>query len=142
MTSSVPAPFPEPTQDERTMATLAHALQFVGSFIAPLVIFLIKRESRFVTFHALQAILLQLTFLIVAFGSMMVFFVAIMATLPAHGSNNPPFAVFFFPLIWLVLMGGHVTVLVLAIVYAVKAGKGEWAGYPIIGGLARRILGM
>src|SRR5262245_61665007 len=50
----------EPTQDERTMATLAHALQIIGSWIAPLVIFLIRRESRFVAFHALQALLLQI----------------------------------------------------------------------------------
>jgi hypothetical protein len=28
------------TPDERTMATLAHALQFIGSWIAPLIIFL------------------------------------------------------------------------------------------------------
>jgi hypothetical protein len=41
------------TQDERTMATLAHVLQMVGWWIAPLVIFLTHRKSRFVSFHAL-----------------------------------------------------------------------------------------
>ena len=49
-----------PTQDERTMALLAQVLQIVGWWIAPLVIFLIKRESKFVSFHALQALLLQI----------------------------------------------------------------------------------
>ena len=49
----------EPTLDERTMAILAHMLQIVGLWIAPLIIFVIKRESRFVSFHALQALLLQ-----------------------------------------------------------------------------------
>jgi hypothetical protein len=34
------------------MATLAHALQLIGSWIAPLIIFLIRRHSRFVSFHA------------------------------------------------------------------------------------------
>ena len=46
------------------MATLAHALQIIGSWIAPLVIFLIRRESRFVAFHALQALLLQIVHII------------------------------------------------------------------------------
>jgi hypothetical protein len=49
-----------PSQDERTMAILAHVLQLVGWWIAPLVIFLVKRESRFTSFHALQALLLQM----------------------------------------------------------------------------------
>ena len=52
------------TQDERTMATLANALQVVGWWIAPLIIFLIHRKSRFVSFHALQALLLQIAYLI------------------------------------------------------------------------------
>src|SRR5580704_17545146 len=49
----------ETTQDERTMGTLAHVLQLVGGWIAPLIIFLVKRDSRFVSFHALQVLLLQ-----------------------------------------------------------------------------------
>jgi len=30
--------------------------------------------------------------------------------------------------------------LVVAIVYGIKAGRGEWASYPVLGPLARRIL--
>lgn len=52
------------TQDERTMAILAHALQVVGWWIAPLIIFLIQRKSRFVSFHAMQALLLQIAYMI------------------------------------------------------------------------------
>jgi hypothetical protein len=37
----------ETTQDERTMAVLAHVLQLVGGWIAPLIIFFAKRQSRF-----------------------------------------------------------------------------------------------
>ena len=47
------------TPDERTFALLAHMLQIMLSWIAPLAIFLIKRQSKFVSFHALQALLLQ-----------------------------------------------------------------------------------
>ena len=40
----------ETTSDERTMAVLANALQMVGAWIGPLIILLVKRESRFVSF--------------------------------------------------------------------------------------------
>jgi len=40
-------------QDEKTFALLAHVLGFSG-FIAPLVFFLVKRDSKFVSFHALH----------------------------------------------------------------------------------------
>ena len=55
------------------MAVLAHALQLVGGWIAPLVIFFVKRQSRFVSFHALQVLFLQLIYAIVS-GCLMVFF--------------------------------------------------------------------
>lgn len=143
MMSYAPAPFPEPTQDERTMATLAHALQMVGSFIAPLIIFLVRRDSRFVSFHALQALLLQVFFIVTWIVVFTVFFVGMFLSMPMDGkhSNQPPMFIFFFPVLWLVIFGGQMTVLVMAIVYAIKAGKGEWANYPLIGRLVRKMLG-
>jgi uncharacterized membrane protein len=38
------------------------------------------------------------------------------------------------------LMIAWAVMLVLAIMYGVKAGRGEWAEYPLLGSLARRIL--
>ena len=137
-------PLPEPTQDERTLATLAHALQMVGWWIAPLVIFFVKRESKFVAFHALQALFLQIILLVVWFGGMGVWFAVLFGTVFKEGtppSNAPPPGIFLFmPFLWLLFMGAWVLVLVLAIVYAIKAGRGEWAGYPILGAWARRAL--
>ncbi|MGO9404374.1 MAG: DUF4870 domain-containing protein [Terriglobales bacterium] len=133
------------TQDERTMATLAHALQVVGWWIAPLVIFLMNRKSRFVSFHALQALLLQITNLIVMAGFMVLWFVMIVATIAHQGAdkNAPPVALFvLIPIVWLGFMGMWVSVLVIAIVYAIKAGRAEWANYPLIGRIARRMLKM
>lgn len=133
------------TQDERTMATLAHALQVVGWWIAPLIIFLVQRKSRFVSFHALQALLLQIAYLILMVGFMVLWFAAFFGIMiHQQGINNAPPPAFFImmPLIWLGFMGMWVTVLVIAIVYAIKAGRGEWANCPIIGRVARRILKM
>jgi uncharacterized membrane protein len=61
-----------------------------------------------------------------------------------HGNDNaPPPALFIMvPLIWLGFMSMWGAVLVIAIVYAIKAGRGEWANYPVIGRIARRILKM
>jgi uncharacterized Tic20 family protein len=134
----------EPTPDERTMATLAHVLQLVGSWIAPLIILLVKRESRFVSFHALQALLLQILHMIVM-GVFMVMWVSTIFLTIAHQSSGskaaPPTAFFvLFPLIFLGFMGLWVLMLVVAIVYGIKAGRGEWAEYPLLGSLSRKIL--
>jgi uncharacterized Tic20 family protein len=183
------APFPpyEPTADERSMATLAHALQMVGGPLAPLIIWLIKRESRYVSFHALQALFWQITFIVCWFLAMAVFMTAVfwtVATLPASprssGDGNceveqsapakPPARgeigaapsaggtaqgdcneksaplvpfpkVFvFFPLMWLFFMGMWVVTIVLSIVYAIKASRGEWANYPVLGRFVRSVL--
>jgi uncharacterized membrane protein len=126
------------------MATLAHVLQLVGWWIAPLIIFMLKRESRFVSFHALQALLLQILYMVVMGMFMVFWFVTFFATMihnTSGGHSAPPPAFFIlFPLIWVGFMGLWVAMLVIAIVYGIKAGRGEWASYPILGALARRIL--
>ncbi len=138
-------PLIEPTQDERTYATLAHALQVVGWWIAPLIIFALNRRSRFVSFHALQALLWQACLIVVwacLMAVWMVFMFSFAFKQPQTGPQSPPPLSLFvwFPIIWLGFMGIWVLTLVLAIVYAVKAGRGEWANYPVLGGLSRRIL--
>lgn len=72
----------EPTQDERTYATLAHSLQTVGSWIAPLVILIAQSKSKFVKFHALQALMLQLCQLVFMFGVMAVMMAVMFASIP------------------------------------------------------------
>jgi uncharacterized membrane protein len=142
-----PPVYPPPvvTQDERTMATLAHALQVVGWWIAPLIIFFLKPESKFVRFHSLQAMLLQFCIMLFWMVGMVLFFVGMFATIP-HGrpgpGQMPPLFMLVVPILWLGGMLIWIVTLVLAIVYAIKAGQGEWAGYPIIGGIARRFLGL
>jgi uncharacterized Tic20 family protein len=134
----------EPAQDERTMAILAHVLQVVGWWIAPLIIFLIKRESRFVSFHAPQALLLQIVYMFIMGVFMVMWFGTIFMTMAHHGdgSNTAPPPAFFivFPIMWLGFMGLWILMLVIAIVYGIKAGRGEWAEYPLLGSLSRKIL--
>jgi uncharacterized membrane protein len=128
------------------MATLAHALQIIGGWIAPLVIFLIKRQSRFVSFHALQALLLQIVHVILVLIFIVGFFMVMFFTIFSRVSTGPtpaqPPIEFFlvFPFLWLFLIATNITIIVAAIVYCIKAGRGEWAEYPVVGRWARRIL--
>jgi len=130
-----------PTPDERTMGTLAHVLQLVGGFIAPLIIFLIKRDSRFVSFHALQALLLQaLYFFSRDANDGRNFCCRHCGCCVSPAGSGEQFAspgiCGPFPLVWLGMMGWWVFILVVAIVYGIKAGRGEWAEYPVLGRLA------
>jgi uncharacterized membrane protein len=128
------------------MATLAQALQIIGGWIAPLIIFLIKRQSRFVSFHALQALLLQILHVITVIIFVVGFFIVMFFTVFSHvasgqTSAGPPVGFFLvFPFLWLFLIATNITILVTAIVYAIKAGRGEWAEYPVLGKWARRML--
>ena len=60
------APLIPPTSDEKTMALLAHVLTFVFPLLAPLVIYLIKKdESDFVRYHSRESLNFQITLIIV-----------------------------------------------------------------------------
>jgi uncharacterized Tic20 family protein len=55
-----------PTSDERTMAILAHILTLVAPILAPLIIYLIKKDgSDFVRWHARESLNFQITIAIV-----------------------------------------------------------------------------
>jgi uncharacterized membrane protein len=123
---------------------LAHILQPIGWWLAPLIILLIKRESRFTSFHAVQALILQFIYLMLVIALMVLWFGSFVLTMIHHSAARdapPPLALFIVtPLLWLGLMGMWIAMLVIAIVYGIKAGRGEWAEYPLLGLLARKIL--
>jgi uncharacterized Tic20 family protein len=134
-----------PSPEERTLAMLAELLQLFSWIIGPLIIYFVKRDSRFVRFHALQAILWQailVVFYIVFFVVMIAGFVA---AIPKNGSAAPNAPVFpfvlafcfygFLGLLWL-------TTMVIAIYFAIKAQTGDWASYPVIGRLAKKMAGI
>jgi uncharacterized protein len=148
-----------PTPDERTLAMLAHVLQMFSGFIGPLIIYLVKRrDSRFVAFHAVQALIWQVVLFALAVLSVMAWVVAMLGAMTAlsmvasfvvlfsialkhlHQSNQLPPGFFpAFPLIALVWAAGWVVGIALAVVYGIRASQGEWAGYPLIGRWARRL---
>jgi len=128
-----------PTQDERTFGLLAHLLQIFTGFMGPLVILILKHNSRFVKFHALQSLIWQLSFMVLFLSGFAFMFFAAFATVfheasrTTHGPTPFPAVFLLFPLLWLFAIGGWVTNVILGIVYGIKAQRGEWARYPIIG---------
>lgn len=138
---------PQPTQDERTMGMLVHILSIFTGFWAALIILIVKRDSKFVSFHSLQCLFWHLLYMIVTFGCVLLFLIVMFFGVFAHAAihsheNAPPAFVFLFPFIWLAFIVFWVLNLVLGIVYGIKANAGEWANYPLVGKLARRVLGI
>ena len=101
------APVIPPTSDEKTMALLAHVLTFVFPILAPLVIYLVKKdESSFVAYHAKESLNFQITLLVICF----VLIITVVGIL----------------LLWLV----GIAALVLVIVATVRAAEGRLYKYP------------
>ncbi|MEV5576301.1 DUF4870 domain-containing protein [Spirillospora sp. NPDC052269] len=109
------------TSEETNMVVLGYVLQLFVGFLAPLVIFLIKKNtSQFIRHHMAQALNFQLTMLIhlLALGAV--------CAVPAILTKN---ALFLLPLILVyveLLVGGWV----FPIVGAVSGGKGKWTRFP------------
>lgn len=101
------------TDDEKTMAMLAHMLGIVVGFVGPLIIWLIKREeSKFVDDQGKEALNLQLTILI---GWVVVFFLSVV-TCGIGGILGLPL---------------FVVVIVFCIIGGLKAKEGVLYRYPL-----------
>ena len=141
----VAPPPAELSQDEKAYAGLAHALMISTWWIGPLIIFLVKRNSRFVSFHSLQALFWQIIFTLLYLAGVILMFATMfgtMASMPQGKTVNAPFPTVFFvmmPVFWLIMMGGFALTLTLGIIYCLKAMRGELARYPLIGSWAERI---
>ncbi len=97
-----------PSSDEKTVALLAHVITLVSCLLAPLIIYLIKKdESSFVAEHAKESLNFQLTLLL----AVIVLFVTIIGIL----------------LIWLICLYAFI----LVIVATIRASEGKLYRYPL-----------
>lgn len=100
-----------PTSDEKTMALLSHVLTIVLPLIAPLVIYLVKKdESSFVAAHAKESLNFQITLIPAFFVAFLLIFVLIGFLLII--------ALGLFATIWV-------------IVATIKASEGKLYRYPL-----------
>jgi uncharacterized protein len=97
-----------PTSDERTMAILSHILCLAAGFIAPLVIYLVKKdESKFVAEHAKEA----LNFMITCFLAIIVLVITIVGLF----------------LVWIV----PIVMTIFVIIATIKASENKMYRYPL-----------
>lgn len=97
-----------PTSDEKTLALLSHIVTFVSNFIAPLIIYVIKKdESPFVSAHAKESLNFQLTILL----AVIVLFITIIGIF----------------LLWIV----GIYAMVLVIIATIRASEGKLYRYPL-----------
>jgi uncharacterized Tic20 family protein len=106
--------FPEPTQDERAMALLVHVLAIFSGFIVPLIFYLVKKDSRFVSFHSLQVLIWHAAYVVTFIAGMMITFAFMIFSIASHPhgapGEAPPLAFFgLFGFVWLWVMGGWVS---------------------------------
>ena len=130
-----------PTADERTLAMLAELLQLFSWLVGPLIIYFVKRDSPFVRFHAMQAVLWQALMVIVFVVGFAFMVPALILTQKSAGAP-PAFPLIFFFGIYGVFGLVWLANFVVAIYFAVKANSGAWATYPVLGRLARKIVGI
>jgi uncharacterized Tic20 family protein len=96
-----------PTNDEKTMAVLAHVLTLVAPILAPLIIYLVKKdESSYVAYHAKESLNFQITIMIVI--------ICLLLTI---------IGIFF---IWIIAIAAFV----LVIIAAIRASEGILYKYP------------
>lgn len=135
---------------DNTWAILSHLSVILPQWgwLCPLIVFLSHRDrDRFVSQNAAQALVWQL----VEFGTVMVVsFVsvfAIMLTMFRSGAfeRGPTFAPHTFFSVWAFTLIGylafHLYFVIVAVVAALAASRGEIYEYPIVGGLASRLGG-
>ena len=97
-----------PTSDEKTMAVLSHILTIVAPILAPLIIYLIKKdESNYIAYHAKESLNFQITLAIVAIGLAL--------------------TIIGLVVIWLVPIIAFICV----IIASIKAGEGVLYKYPL-----------
>ena len=113
-TSLPPSPAPGPvaqSNEDKTIAMLAHLITFVSSFIGPLIIYLVKKdESAFVAAHAKEVLNFHLSVLIYA----VIAFISIIILIGAF--LLPALGIFVF---------------IVTIIGAIRAYEGGMYRYPL-----------
>ncbi len=103
-------PAVSPTGDEKTMAILSHILTVFFPLVAPLLIYLVKKdESAFVADHAKESLNFQITVAIIAF-------IGVLLMILLVG--------------FLILAALGIVTLILVIVASIKASEGKYYRYP------------
>ncbi len=119
------------TNDDRTMALLTHLSIFIAAGIAPLVIYLVKKDtSPFVRHHSAEALNLIITTFVATIGIFALGGVFLLAGAISEAFVAIGFVLFFvayFAIFAFMIFGA-----VLSVIAAIKANKGESYRMPFV----------
>jgi uncharacterized Tic20 family protein len=110
--------------DTEMLSILAHALGIITGFLGPLIILLMTSDTN-VKNHAKKALNWQITFLIIFIILFMTLFVSFFLIF-----INPFFFIVYF-LLFIPVFALSIANLILCIIAALKASKGELWNYPL-----------
>jgi len=117
---------------ENVIASLSYLSTFILLFIVPLLFLIIFNKHKFVKFHSLQALLLVVIYLLVETGIAMVYLyfgLYHMYSIPSLFDN----AFYCFLVVWFIVY------VILCIIGAYRASKGEEFKFLIIGNIAEKL---
>ncbi len=128
---------PPLNSDEKLLAMLSHFSIFLGGIILPIILYFVQKDrSKFVAFHALQAIFFHLLYA----GIIVLSMVALVVVFGASGvfldSNSDELPVSFFMgmgLFYIVLIGSIFVAIAYGIYMGVKAYDGDTKKYILVG---------
>ncbi|NPA62842.1 MAG: DUF4870 domain-containing protein [Methanococci archaeon] len=120
------------TKTENIIASLSYLSTFILLFVVPLLFLIIFNKNKFVKFHSLQALLLIVIYLLVGTGITIIYLyfgLYLMYSIPPLLDN----AFYCFLVVWFIVY------VILCIVGAYKASKGEKFKFPIIGNIVEKL---
>jgi uncharacterized membrane protein len=129
---------PPPVQTTKSSTGLeeniAALLSYIFGWVSGLIFFLIEKDSRLVRFHAMQSILLNVSFGVLAFVLWIVLFILLLIFAQISDALVTLFSILSV-LVWLVFVVG---ILIAVIMCLVKAFQGQYFKLPIIGNFAEK----
>ena len=113
---------------------IAALLSYVFGWLSGLIFFLIEKDSRLVRFHAMQSLLFNVVFAVIAIALWVVLFVVFMVASQISGVLTTLLSLVSI-LVWVVF---SIAILVGWVMCLVKAFQGQYFKLPVIGNFAEK----
>jgi uncharacterized membrane protein len=113
---------------------IAALLSYIFGWVSGLIFFLIEKDSRLVRFHAMQSLLFNVLFGVVAFALWIVLFIVFMIAAQISDVLVPLLSIVSL-LVWVVFL---LAILAGFILCLVKAFQGQYFKLPVIGNFAEK----
>lgn len=113
---------------------IASLLSYVFGWVSGLIFFLIEKDSRLVRFHAMQSLLFNVLFGVIAIALWIVLFIVFMVASQISGALTTLLSLLSL-LIWVVFT---IAILVGWVMCLVKAFQGQYFKLPVIGNFAEK----